>query len=567
MNPFEKEYKNRFKDATSTDGIDPDMIWNSISDALPEENIIPPAKKRFIKRKRYLLLLLLLLFLTGTIAFYFVGKKDPIVAQSKNEIANAETVFKKGDKNGSEVLEKEMTKANEIDGEPVHSSGAEAMNSIQKQEAQGEAVASNKKSLDGLKVEETGRLGFDNKKISKANDEVADNNGNAQKEITAEVDDVKELENMARSNFNNKTTTKIKKQHKESEDSITDGLNPEIDKITIQRNRKTEMEDHSLVETKDLSSIKTDDLFQQTTVVDSSENSSIGIATDGLAQAEKSREKTNESTPLMPENSNITIPTKTEESRLSLPTAYDELPFLALNDFKINREPVIPVSKNKNLSIGVFAGLIGWSDLYKGNNQLNLKDQINKATSADLGQSISLVLEWQFSKRLHLSTGLEFLNTQTVFNYVSQSNTVAVLDDYPDLGLIDVLAIRTVKHHNKQSIFSIPIAIGTSKKFRDFDLGINAGIGLNYIVNQKGKSLNEENIITEYDSENNDPLPYQQYFLSYQLQPHLTYSIRKQFKIQLRSNIRYMQHGDSAFYGLKVSSLAWGINVGGLVGF
>jgi len=37
MNPFEKEFTDRFKDAESTDGIDKGMIWENISAALPAE--------------------------------------------------------------------------------------------------------------------------------------------------------------------------------------------------------------------------------------------------------------------------------------------------------------------------------------------------------------------------------------------------------------------------------------------------------------------------------------------------------------------------------------------------
>jgi len=131
----------------------------------------------------------------------------------------------------------------------------------------------------------------------------------------------------------------------------------------------------------------------------------------------------------------------------------------------------------------------------------------------------------------------------------------------PGSDLVDAIAIRIVQHHNKNHFISLPIAIGVSKRFRSFEVGLNTGIALNYFIQQNGKPINASEEIINY-SNNDRTLPYSDFFVSYQVQPFINYSTSKSLSIQLQPDFRYQNHGQSTLWDLDHTSILWGMRVG-----
>jgi len=265
------------------------------------------------------------------------------------------------------------------------------------------------------------------------------------------------------------------------------------------------------------------------------------------------------------------IITKENLNGFLLPIVYGDFPFDGLRDIsEVDREPILPVEKkgrNRKMKVGLFAGLMGWSNLYQNNNEVSTKGILQQATSTDLGQSLAISLQWSLTKKIHLSTGIEYLNARTEFNYIEEWDTLAVVPDYEPLGFIEARATRTVKHNNQQKILSVPLMIGISKDLAAFELGVELGLGFNYLIGQKGKSLNVTGQVEDYNSKINNIVPYRNFFLSYQVQPYLNCAVNERFALQLQPIFRYQQHGNSNFYGSSISSFSWGIRFGGIVGF
>jgi hypothetical protein len=209
-------------------------------------------------------------------------------------------------------------------------------------------------------------------------------------------------------------------------------------------------------------------------------------------------------------------------------------------------------------------GAIARSDRY---SNTNLGNALNNAGSMAPGQSLSLQVQWKLATQVYLTTGLEFLLTQTRFDYITQWDTLAVVRGYETFGEIDAIATRMVRQYNEQSIFTLPLLIGTARNFGALKLGLDAGLGLNYIYQQKGKTLNEEWVIVAYDSKNNNILPNADFYLSYQIEPYLTYSLTERFGLRLKPTLRYQQYGTSHLYEQKTSSFLWGLSAGAVLGF
>jgi hypothetical protein len=518
MNPFEKEYKNRFEEAKSTDGIDPGAIWENISNALPEEDVVVVAKRNFFDRNRYLLLLLLLVF-TGLGGFFFMTKENTPIAETEN----------------TPIGEKPLTET--VKGEEKEVVG-HADRKVEEE--------------DNLKLNE--RAKNDLEKPNQSDENI--NEERAKNSISPDEDSTREAI-IAKSNIETDENAFVKTKIENGiESRKTEDLrfSPEETR-TINENIVSQNE---LGKQKDTDSLgkKTEQQKEGLVLVEESKNAAVSKSIE-LEESKESEE-------------NISITTGSL-SELLLPIAYGDFPFAALRDLsKVDRKPTIPVEpkgRNRNMKVGVFAGLVGWSSLFQNNSQANTKKILEEATSVDLGQSIAISLQWNLTKKIHLSTGFEYLNTRTEFNYIEEWDTLAVVPDYESLGLIDAIATRKVKHNNQQKILSVPIMIGTSKDFAAFELGVELGLGLNYIISQKGMSLDTEGSIAEYDSKDNNGVPYRQFFLSYQLQPYLSYAVTERFSFQLQPIFRYQQHGNSNLYGSDISSFSWGLRFGGVVGF
>jgi hypothetical protein len=135
-------------------------------------------------------------------------------------------------------------------------------------------------------------------------------------------------------------------------------------------------------------------------------------------------------------------------------------------------------------------GLNHFANQYQKNEELadyqNLLDNANKS---EIGHMASVEIGWKLSEKLKLTSGVEFINAQTQFDLVQTWDTLIYLNNIPGAELINAEAERTVKHHNTQKYVIIPLLIWFSNQSKKISVGINAGLGINYLVSQKGKSI------------------------------------------------------------------------------
>ncbi|MFK7806192.1 MAG: hypothetical protein AB8F74_00195 [Saprospiraceae bacterium] len=485
MNPFEKEFKDRFQNAHSTDGVDSDAIWGSISEALPQEEEKP--KGIFFRYGKYFLLALAGLLVAGLGLYFTWGSEMVDIAENKSveTSINKDLVFQNKKENTERVSE----------------------------------------GNNNNKGSETPPAKDDDREIVKLKDNL-------------------DLKNTLKNNSNKAIA---KKSTEEQLIKLEDGNNLTEDLINI--SNITE----EIIKT--IAEDQTNEIANKKNKVNNSTEKE-----ETKSVTEKATEQTDLKEPILFNSKNI-----------SLYTMYDELPFVVLNnDFNINADPVIPKTKkgrNRKIQIGLFAGVVNWSSNYKNNNNSAVINALDKSASSAYGQSLSVLLQWNFSKKIHLTTGLEYMNAKTRFDYVSTKDSFAIVDGYQQLGPIDAIATRTVRHHNTLQVFSLPILFGTHKNVGAFELGVDAGVGLNYIISQEGRTLDSELTIADFNSTDNNTLPYRDFYLSYQLQPYLSYSATERIKLQLRPNFRYQHHGNSKLHDIEMSSLLWGVNVGAMLGF
>lgn len=206
---------------------------------------------------------------------------------------------------------------------------------------------------------------------------------------------------------------------------------------------------------------------------------------------------------------------------------------------------------------GAFAGLQFWSDTYA--QQEDFGELLREATSSQPGYSVSLEVGYSLRPGLEVRSGVEYVQSYTQFNFVQTWDTVMFRPNVPDTEIIDALATRTVKHQNQQRLVSIPLMMGGHIQRGRIRIGVNAGLGLNWLVKQSGKSLNSQAVITSYGPEEG---AYTTFFWSAQLQPYAQYQWTPGLAVQIRPSFRWQLHGKSAFHGLQHQSLLSGLSVG-----
>lgn len=136
MKFFEKNIKDRFKNASSLEGIDADDIWNNIESSIETES----PKRRFIFFRNGYLLLLLSLFLIGGVVVWNQSS-DESLSNSIIKKSNSTTQFQNTD---SENIEKENIEKENIDSKNV--SNVKNKDSVKANDEPNSTIIQNKNS-------------------------------------------------------------------------------------------------------------------------------------------------------------------------------------------------------------------------------------------------------------------------------------------------------------------------------------------------------------------------------------------------------------------------------------
>ncbi len=216
-------------------------------------------------------------------------------------------------------------------------------------------------------------------------------------------------------------------------------------------------------------------------------------------------------------------------------------------------------------------------DYQESDSSPNLND-----LSADIpGYSTSLVASWISDKGLRVSLGLEYAKLRSKFEFSAESAVLYLdedrlityeLDDftgdtinavYQDTWL-DAIETRTIVHHNEFDLLSIPISIGYERDFGKIGLGIDAGLSYGFFLNQKGRSIDAEGAVAEFDMNKDDNTPFKSSLLSYSLSPIVDYRLSDVLSIRLAPQVRFSPKTDSDFHGISQSAMILRLS-GGIV--
>lgn len=110
MKLFEKNIKDRFKDASSLEGLNPDNLWSQI-DAAIETN---STKRRFVFFRWRYLLLLLSLFIVGGITIWNITSEIAL-SEKENSSSNSIVAFQNDEKNIKENKNDKSTDNDNVD--------------------------------------------------------------------------------------------------------------------------------------------------------------------------------------------------------------------------------------------------------------------------------------------------------------------------------------------------------------------------------------------------------------------------------------------------------------------
>lgn len=451
MHYVEEEYKKRFKEGQSTEGVDSDQLWANIESALPPEE--KPKRKAWL----WLSLVLFLVFgiLTGAYYFYFNDKKDINTNKEVAVILRDEAI-----NNTNTVNTAAATVHEQVHTNPSLDTAGHTAETI----------------------------------ISLAGDDLV-----LPPPTTEDIVVFEEKEN------SNPTTVPDKNK------LIPAGNNTITNTVAPANKHKEETLPITLVK-----------------------------ATPGISAKERTRPA-------------VVAKFATPINSLALPPRTVVLPAIVLPAPVVGSAKVLPVS------LEFFTGISFWEERSTGDDS-PFAQQLDEVHKSEAGLTTALEVRLPVSSSIDLISGFHYTYSRTVFEYTRSWDTMIYRNNIPGADLINAVGLREVKHHNSMQTLTIPLLAGWSSQGPKLQMGINAGVGLNLILETAGRSLNASGEVFTYSAAS---APYPDVYLSYHLQPHLSYPLGQQFRLHFRPGISYQALGESEAYGLKRSALRtdWSVGV------
>lgn len=195
-------------------------------------------------------------------------------------------------------------------------------------------------------------------------------------------------------------------------------------------------------------------------------------------------------------------------------------------------------------------------------------EALNTAVTAVAGASFGIDLNYRITNKLSVSTGLEYHRTLNPFDYATVTDTMIAHPSEFNSGLIDAVARRRTTHNHRLSFFTVPLLVNHTWTFGNFDLGLGAGVGLNFRQSATGKTLDANRLVVAYDAATgNVDVP--GFFLSYRLRPVLSWQPKPDGKLRFEfsGGLNYQTFGVSPLSGVKQNALLLNGSVGLRYGF
>lgn len=122
---------------------------------------------------------------------------------------------------------------------------------------------------------------------------------------------------------------------------------------------------------------------------------------------------------------------------------------------------------------------------------------------------------------------------------------------------------RKVVHYNQYSFLNIPIELGFQNNRGKFLYGLSAGITLNFSLQQSGRTLDKDDMITYFDN-NSSAAHFSKFGLGYRVNPIVGYQLSKKWNLMLRPQINWQVNSifnDNEDFKIKTRQLNFNIGV------
>jgi len=250
----------------------------------------------------------------------------------------------------------------------------------------------------------------------------------------------------------------------------------------------------------------------------------------------------------------------------NLPSKYSE-ELLSLN-FNSSEEIEPLIHKNKKLSIGLFFGINNLKYHLNGDSQIEIDraDTMQKTLSEQVGNNAAIEIRWKLNESFSIKSGVNFSTSKIVFDYVRQWDTLMVYNSTPGAPLIPTDVVRTIKHHNSFNQIGIPLLVSGERQFSRVSFGADLGIGLNYILNQKGRYL--DSALKVRDAENsNSKLPHSNFYIDNQIHPYVSFMLSDRIRLNFKGNLNYSFTKYSELFGLNYNLSTRSFSIGLIYGY
>ncbi|MEM7573233.1 MAG: outer membrane beta-barrel protein [Bacteroidota bacterium] len=237
------------------------------------------------------------------------------------------------------------------------------------------------------------------------------------------------------------------------------------------------------------------------------------------------------------------------------------LPIVAASP--LGSQAAVKRSRSTPLSWGLHSGYFQQQEQFESHSSATGYNQLlANAHRAKGGFQVELRAYFPLGDRWLFTTGLGYNSSYATFDYSQERDTVGWRDNQVGGELISAIATRRVRHQQQLQWISLPLLFGTESRQGAWGIGLQLGVGLNYLISQEGRSLSPDEEFIDYGPATDNPDPFQRFFLAAHLELPLSYQLNDRLAIQLRPRVAYQMHGQSAAYELRHNTTNWGLNLG-----
>ena len=520
MEWFEKEYKHRFKNETTSEGVESDLLWANISSSIPQKS---PKKKAPIWRITLIIGILLVL---GS-SLYLINDWD-----GESSINTAHSEFPETTKNQIEAGSTKEVNTEISSMEVDDLTSTEDTNLTDRNDEGRNYNVANESSQNAIQMTEQNT--FTPLSTELNGSEIKEDNSRSEKEesttsyqaasIIAQSDDAQK-----------------------SEVSVV----PDIPGSQSNESNSTE------------ASISTSDQYINRIASTPSSTSDLYVNESTSEAEEELMSLTNEKDEVSPttgivDSKSISVPVHI--SSISLSSLGYDRPLIAPEIKQI--ELVQQTSSPWSIALHSSANFMDLSYSELGNAEAFAAEANASLGSLQVGNSTGLRLEYAINSNWMLTTGIDFSTFETKLDVVLTSELMQ-LDTLQ--AIRNVRQIRTVRHHNKLSILTIPVQLTYSVELtRKSKLGARLGLNYSIVAAQSGRLLGRNNTIIDYSGTENTQF---NNFLSYSFSPFFRYGLTERLSLDLTAGISFQNHSNSEVLDLGQRSKMYNLGVGVVYGF